>query len=39
VAGAIAKEIRVKMTPHEQAQLAFALVVDPEVHDAYLRGR
>ena len=36
MAGAIAKEIRVKMMPHEQAQLAFAPVVDPEAHDAYL---
>ena len=39
VAAAIAKEIRVKVTPHEQMQLAHAPVVDPEAYDAYLRGR
>jgi len=39
VAGAIAKEVQVKVTPHEQTQLARAPVVDPEAYDAYLRGR
>jgi TolB-like protein/Tfp pilus assembly protein PilF len=38
VAGAIAKEIQVKVTPHEQTQLAHVPVVDPEAYDAYLRG-
>jgi TolB-like protein len=39
VVGAIAKEIRVKVTAHEQSQLARVPTVDPEAYDAYLRGR
>jgi TolB-like protein/Tfp pilus assembly protein PilF len=39
VASAIAKAIQVKVTVHEQTQLAHAPVVDPEAYDAYLRGR
>jgi TolB-like protein len=39
VVSAIAKEIQVKVTPHEQTQLARVPVVDPEAYDAYLRGR
>ena len=38
VASAIAKEVRVKVTPHEQMQLTRTRVVDPEAYDAYLRG-
>ena len=39
VAQAIAKEIRVKLTPEEQSHLANARSVDPEAHEAYLKGR
>jgi TolB-like protein len=39
VAQAIAREIRVKLTPPEQAQLAQARTVDPEAYEAYLKGR
>ncbi len=39
VAGAIAKEVQVKVAPHEQTQLAHTPVVDPEAYDAYLRAR
>lgn len=39
VAQAIAAEIRIKVTPQEQARLASARPVHPEVYDAYLRGR
>jgi tetratricopeptide (TPR) repeat protein len=39
VARAIAEEIRVKITPHEQGRLARARPIDPEALDAYLRGR
>ncbi len=38
VARAIANEIRVKLTPGEQARLATARPVNPEAHEAYLRG-
>jgi serine/threonine protein kinase/Flp pilus assembly protein TadD len=38
VAQAIAKEVRVQLTPEEQSHLANAHPVDPEAHEAYLRG-
>lgn len=39
VAQAIAKEINIKLTPQEETLLASARPVDPEAHEAYLRGR
>ncbi|MEO5989559.1 MAG: hypothetical protein ABIU54_10655, partial [Candidatus Eisenbacteria bacterium] len=39
LASAIAQEIDVQLTPTEQSRLAAAPRVDPESHDAYLRGR
>src|SRR5712692_151484 len=39
VARAIASEIRVKLTPQEQARLSGSRRVDPEAYQAYLRGR
>jgi len=39
VAGAIANEIKIKLTPQEQARLASARPVNPEAHEAYLKGR
>ena len=36
---AIASEINVRLTPGEQTRLAAARSVNPEGHDAYLRGR
>jgi len=39
VARTIAGEIQVKLTGPEQARLAQARPVNPEAHDAYLRGR
>ena len=36
---AIAGEIRVKLTAIEQARLSSARSIDPQVYDAYLRGR
>jgi adenylate cyclase len=39
LAAAIAKEINVQLTPNEQARLTSAPVVNPEAHDAYLKGR
>lgn len=39
VARAIADEIRIKLTPEEASRLASTRSVDPEAHDAYLRGR
>jgi len=38
VAEAIAKEIRVQVSPTEQARLANAAPVNPEVYDNYLKG-
>ncbi len=38
VAQAIADEIRVTLTPNEQARLASAHKVSPEAHEAYLKG-
>ncbi len=39
VAQAIARQIQVKLTPHERANLAHARTVDPEAFEAYLKGR
>jgi serine/threonine-protein kinase len=39
VAQAIAKEIRITVTPEEQRRLASARPVKPEAHEAYLKGR
>jgi TolB-like protein/DNA-binding winged helix-turn-helix (wHTH) protein/Flp pilus assembly protein TadD len=38
VAHAIADEIKAKLTPQEQARLTTARPVNPEAHDAYLKG-
>src|SRR5262249_54427691 len=38
-AQAIVREIQVKLTPHEQMQLARTELIDPEAYDAWLRGR
>jgi serine/threonine protein kinase/TolB-like protein/Tfp pilus assembly protein PilF len=39
VAQAITSEIKIKLTPQEQARLARARPVNPEAHEAYLKGR
>ena len=39
VAQAIAAEIKIAVTPEEEARLASARPVDPEAHEAYLKGR
>ncbi|MFQ5664785.1 MAG: tetratricopeptide repeat protein, partial [Terriglobia bacterium] len=39
VAQAIAREINIAVTPEEQARLASARPVNPEAHEAYLKGR
>jgi len=39
LASAIAREINVQLTPTERSRLATAPRVDPESHDAYLKGR
>ena len=39
VARDIADEIRAKLTPEERTRLADARLVNPEAHEAYLRGR
>jgi len=39
MARAIANEIKIKLTPREQARLARSRPVDPEAHELYLRGR
>ena len=39
LASAIAREINVRLTPSEQTRLATAPSVNPESHDAYLKGR
>ena len=39
LASAIAKEINVQLTPDEQTRLTSAPVVNPQAHDAYLKGR
>jgi len=39
VAQAVAREVRVKLTPQEQADIAQIRRVDPEAYEAYLKGR
>jgi adenylate cyclase len=39
VALAIAREINVELTPHEQARFADARTVSPQAYEAYLKGR
>ncbi len=39
VARAIAKQVQIKLTPRDEARLARAETVDPEVYQLYLRGR
>jgi TolB-like protein/DNA-binding winged helix-turn-helix (wHTH) protein len=39
VARAIAEEIRIELTPHEQAVLKNVTRVNPEAYEAYLKGR
>jgi eukaryotic-like serine/threonine-protein kinase len=39
VARAIARQIRIKVTPEEQRRLASTHVVNPKAYEAYLRGR
>ncbi len=39
VAQAIASEIRVKLTPQEEARLASTRPVNPDAYEAYLKGR
>ncbi|HXJ96526.1 MAG TPA: protein kinase [Terriglobia bacterium] len=39
VAGAIARQIQLKLTPKERARLGVSRPVSPQAHDAYLHGR
>jgi TolB-like protein/Tfp pilus assembly protein PilF len=39
VAQAIAREVSVKLTPHDQANFAHMRPVDPEAYEAHLKGR
>jgi tetratricopeptide (TPR) repeat protein len=39
LASSIAREIHVRLTPTEASRLASAPSIDPEAHDAYLKGR
>ena len=39
VAGAIAREIQIKLTPEDKARLASARRVDPEAFELYLKGQ
>jgi TolB-like protein/DNA-binding winged helix-turn-helix (wHTH) protein/Flp pilus assembly protein TadD len=39
VASAIAEEIRIEVTPREQAALKSAKKIDPEAYESYLKGR
>ncbi len=39
VAEAVAQQIRVQLTPEQQARIGSARPVNPEAYDAYLRGR
>ena len=39
VARAVVREIRVKITPRDQARLTLSPQVDPEAYEAYLKGR
>jgi adenylate cyclase len=38
IARAVADEIQIKLTPQEKTRLASARPVNPEAHDAFLRG-
>jgi len=38
VARAVAEEVQLALTPEEEARLASARTVDPEAHEAYLKG-
>jgi TolB-like protein/DNA-binding winged helix-turn-helix (wHTH) protein/Flp pilus assembly protein TadD len=38
VTTAIARQVRIQLTPQEQTEFAHARSVDPEAHQAYLRG-
>jgi TolB-like protein/DNA-binding winged helix-turn-helix (wHTH) protein/Tfp pilus assembly protein PilF len=38
VAGAVAEQIRIKLTPQQRAVLQGARIVNPQAHEAYLRG-
>jgi TolB-like protein/Tfp pilus assembly protein PilF len=38
VARAVAREIRINVTPQEQARLSTARAINPQAHEAYLRG-
>jgi TolB-like protein len=38
IVGAIAREVRVQLTPEEQQRLTRSRPVNPEAHEAYLRG-
>src|SRR5215470_13558425 len=39
LAQAVAREVQVKLTPHDYAHFAHAHPVDPEAYEAYLKGR
>ena len=39
IARAIAEEIRIEVTPREEAVLESAMKIDPEAYEAYLKGR
>jgi TolB-like protein/DNA-binding winged helix-turn-helix (wHTH) protein/Tfp pilus assembly protein PilF len=39
VAGAIAREIKLKLTPEERSRLASVPALDPEAYELYLKGR
>jgi TolB-like protein/DNA-binding winged helix-turn-helix (wHTH) protein len=39
VASAVAREIRIQMTPRERTLLATPRAVDPEAYEAYMKGR
>ena len=39
VAGAIADQIRINLTPQEQSELKSVKVVNPEAYESYLKGR
>ncbi|MCU1271739.1 MAG: hypothetical protein JWN74_3033 [Acidobacteriaceae bacterium] len=39
VARTIAQQIKIRITPQEQVDLAGARAVDPQVHESYLKGR
>ncbi|MCA1601206.1 MAG: hypothetical protein LC776_06045 [Acidobacteria bacterium] len=39
VAGNIAREIQIKLTPQDQARMSSARPVNPEPYDYYLRGK